>query len=201
MLYELLTTTLRPGTIGDGMKRIEAAPPKSHGGATLLGFWITEIGPLNRMVSLWSHTDDEQHAADSVDLAWMRPIDEFISAIESERYRLFPFLNEIPTGKYGPFYELRSYRLRHGMLQNTFERWKGKIEGRMKLSPLIAVMYSVSGPLEKFVHLWPYESLEQRLKIRTRAVAEGLWPPPGGAASLAEQENSILLPLSFSPLQ
>jgi len=57
------------------------------------------------------------------------------------------------------------------------------------------------GPLNKYVHIWPYPSLDERARIRKHAVDTGAWPPPGGADVLVTQENKILLPAPFSPLQ
>ena len=36
---------------------------------------------------------------------------------------------------------------------------------------------------------------------RTKARAEGLWPPPGGAGTLITQATKICMPSAFSPLQ
>ncbi len=81
------------------------------------------------------------------------------------------------------------------------KRWEGAIEGRLALSPVAALMYSDVGPLNKFVHIWPYESLDQRMAIRKQAVDTGVWPPPGGPDLLVSQDNKILLPAPFSPMQ
>jgi hypothetical protein len=51
------------------------------------------------------------------------------------------------------------------------------------------------------VHIWAYSGLDQRAKVRADAVAAGVWPPPGGAGRLLSQDNKILLPSAFSPLQ
>jgi hypothetical protein len=51
------------------------------------------------------------------------------------------------------------------------------------------------------VHIWAYQSLEQRAQVREQARKTGVWPPPGGADRLITQENKIVLPAAFSPLQ
>ncbi len=51
------------------------------------------------------------------------------------------------------------------------------------------------------MHIWPYESLEQRAEVRKRAVEQGIWPPPGGADKWLTQHNKILLAAPFSPVQ
>jgi hypothetical protein len=44
--------------------------------------------------------------------------------------------------------------------------------------------------------------MNERLEVRARAVADRIWPPPGGGpARYFAQHNKIMLPASFSPLQ
>jgi len=42
---------------------------------------------------------------------------------------------------------------------------------------------------------------DQRARVREEARQKGVWPPPGGPDRLLTQENKILLPAAFSPLQ
>jgi hypothetical protein len=51
------------------------------------------------------------------------------------------------------------------------------------------------------MHIWPYASLDERQRLRTKAVADGVWPPPGGPDQLLAQQADIFLPAEFSPLQ
>jgi hypothetical protein len=69
------------------------------------------------------------------------------------------------------------------------------------MSPLVLAGGVEFGKANGFIHIWAYSSLDQRAKIRADAVAAGAWPPPGGAGRLLSQDNKILLPASFSPLQ
>ena len=48
--------------------------------------------------------------------------------------------------------------------------------------------------------MWAYESFDHRMRVRGETREKGVWPPPGGAAPL-RQENKLMLPMSFSPLQ
>jgi hypothetical protein len=57
------------------------------------------------------------------------------------------------------------------------------------------------GELNKYVHIWPYPSLDQRAATRAKVVELGIWPPGGGAEVLLTQENKILMPSAFSPMQ
>jgi hypothetical protein len=82
----------------------------------------------------------------------------------------------------------------------TIELWRKAVPGRSKVSPLLVAMTSVTGPVTRFMHIWPYPSVEQRGLLRAKAVADKVWPPPGGPAHIAAQQSDIYLPAPFSPL-
>jgi len=63
-------------------------------------------------------------------------------------------------------------------------------------------MHTELGELNKFVHIWAYESLDQRQAVRAEAMKTGVWPPAGSPpGAIEEQENKILLAAPFSPIQ
>ena len=43
--------------------------------------------------------------------------------------------------------------------------------------------------------------LDERQRLRTKAVADGVWPPPGGPDQLLAQQADVFLPAEFSPLR
>jgi hypothetical protein len=203
MLYEMVTVVVRPGAVGEVVKRIAEKPPASEYGARLLGFWVTEIGRVNELVSLWTR-EKEALAAQPDGLSageWLTAIGEFATGTQVERFRLFPFMSDIEPGRYGGVYELRSYLLKPGTTHETIDIWASALPARAALSKPLGAFYAVGGSLQKFIHIWPYESADHRQKTRDRAVAEGVWPPKGGAARLLYQENSLLVPTTFSPLR
>ena len=54
----------------------------------------------------------------------------------------------------------------------------------------------------RFANIWAYPSLDARSKARADAVAQGIWPPKGGHASLTtEMSSTIALPTAVSPLK
>jgi hypothetical protein len=53
----------------------------------------------------------------------------------------------------------------------------------------------------RFMHIWPYKSFDERARLRDKAVADGVWPPPGGPSHLVSQQVDIYLPASFSPMR
>src|SRR5262249_58190815 len=111
-----------------------------------------------------------------------------------DTYVSFPFMPRITPGRYGPFYEVRTYALRPDGLATTIELWRKAVPGRLTVSPLLAAMYSVTGPLLRFMHICPYASLDQPQPLRTKAVADGVWPPPGGPDQLSAEQAGISLP-------
>ena len=106
------------------------------------------------------------------------------------------------SGKLGPIFEWRSYMIKPGAMGGMINAWADAIEARTKLSPLVICMQTESGELNKFVHVWAYESLNHRAEVRAEAVSKGIWPPKGTPpGTLVRQENKILLAAPFSPLQ
>jgi hypothetical protein len=59
MLYELRTYTVKPGSLGDVVKAAStlARDIRKDDYGKLEGYWLTEIGPLNQVVHLWSYAD------------------------------------------------------------------------------------------------------------------------------------------------
>ena len=104
-------------------------------------------------------------------------------------------------GTFGPFYELRSYRMKLNGLMPTMGKWEGAVPGRSAYSPLTIAMYSLDGP-PRLTQLWPYPSLEARAKARSQSFADGAWPAKGGPDWLTPvMTSTIAMPLAFSPLQ
>jgi hypothetical protein len=62
-------------------------------------------------------------------------------------------------------------------------------------------MYSLGGGMPRFMHIWPYTSLDARQRIRGEAVTIGVWPPPGGPDHLLAQQADIYLAAPFSPIR
>ena len=55
------------------------------------------------------------------------------------------------------------------------------------------------GGLNKWIHVWPYASLEERDRVRAEAAKDPNWPAPT-REMLVRQEVKILSPASFSPM-
>jgi hypothetical protein len=204
MTYDVTLITVRPGTTPKALERLGhwLATPASSG--ELLACWYSELGALNVILLMRAYAEEALIAADRDRVAQSGDcfgIAEFIVSASMETYRPFPFMAAIRPGRHGQYYELRTYQLKPNALATTIELWRKAVPGRAQLSPLLAAMYSVSGPIARFMHIWPWQSLDARQRIRAEAVETGVWPPPGGPELLIAQQADIFLPAAFSPLQ
>jgi hypothetical protein len=113
-----------------------------------------------------------------------------------------PFMQPLGSRNFGTgnFYEMRIYTYSPGDLPAVLEAWGKAVPIREKLSPLAACWTSELGGLNKFVHVWPYKDSNERTRIREESRKGGQWPPQSGVRP-ARQENKMLIPAAFSPLQ
>ena len=93
-------------------------------------------------------------------------------------------------------YEIRTYNLRPGKAAEYEAHFAESYPTREKYSPLYGFWHTEIGPLNQLVHIWAYESLQQRADIRAAAAKDpsGKWPPPP-TDLIVSQENDILLPV------
>jgi hypothetical protein len=201
MLYELFTAEVRPGTLAAAVQRLGQVAAGRSATPGLLGCWTTEIGQVNEIVAL-SAVAEGLSMDDGPAGHWLASaLTEFLVTARLEHLRLFPFLPDVQPGSFGRVYELRNYVMKPGTTWETIERWEKALPKRMERSKIIGAFYAVSGPLQKFVHIWPYNSADHRQQTRDEAVAAGIWPPKGGAERLLHMQNSLLIPTAFSPLR
>jgi len=204
MIYEIRTYDLQPRSVPEFEKRFAEALPGRLSYSKLAGFWRTEIGPLNQVIHIWPYEDLNQRAeirkqaTDSE--GWPPDTSEFILNARSEVYTPAPFMTPMEERDIGPMYEMRTYTYAPGAIQHVLDAWGEKIAEREKLSPLAGCWYSEIGELNRFVHLWAYKNFEHRQRVRVEAQEKGIWPPQAGVVPIS-QENKILSPASFSPMQ
>jgi hypothetical protein len=205
VIHEIRTYRIAPGSLAEVEKRYGEAYEYRRKYSELTAFWHTEIGPLNEIIHVWSYRDLAERARIRAEAAkdpnWPPKISEFIREMRSEIVVPFPFVPEIRPGKIGPIFEVRYYTLKAGTLPATQKGWEEKLPERIKLSPIVLAGGVEFGKANGFVHIWAYPSLDARAKIRDEARAKGVWPPPGGGDRLITQDNKIVLPSTFSPLQ
>jgi len=206
LIYEIRTYTLRPGSIAEAEARWGEAYEHRKGYSQVAGFFHTEVGPLNEIVHIWPYADFEERAriraAAAQEPGWPPNLGDLIVNQKVEILTPFPFAPAWTPGKAGPLYELRQYSFRGGTLHDIMESWGAALPERMKFSRPVMLGNIEFGPtVNSFIHMWAYESMEQRAEVRAAAVATGKWPPTGGRDRYLTQANKFLVPAAFSPAQ
>ncbi len=205
MIYEVRTYTLKPGTVAQFEKNFGEALPYREKYSKLGAFWHTEVGPLNQVIHIWPYeslADRESVRAEAAGAAphWPPRSDGAILNMESEIFIPAPFMRPMGGDQaLGALYEMRTYTYKTGSIGKVVDIWAEAVPAREEFSPLAAAMYTDVGGLNKWVHIWPYQDLEQRNTIRAEAVKTPSWPPPT-REFLVNQENKIMVPASFSPM-
>jgi hypothetical protein len=94
-------------------------------------------------------------------------------------------------------YEIRTYTLKPGNVAEYEKRFAEAVEVRSKYSPLYGMWHTEIGPLNQIVHMWAYDSLQQRADTRAAAGRDtsGKWPPKTNDLLVA-QETDILTPIN-----
>jgi len=102
------------------------------------------------------------------------------------------------------FVEERTYTLQAGKTADYLAAYaKDGLEvQRGHLGNLIGYFTTEIGPLNQIVHMWGYDSLDDRQKRRRALYADPRWQEylPTVVPWLVHQESRILVPTSFSPV-
>ncbi|MCK8784857.1 NIPSNAP family protein [Roseomonas sp. NAR14] len=200
--YAVTTISLKVGAQPAALKALE----RTAAGATgeFLACWFSEIGPLNQIMLIHGFNSDAELqmererrlvSGDAFGIA------EHTTGTTTDTYVPFPEMKPIVPGEHGPVFEARIYTIKPDRLPQILETWAPKLPGRVAVSPNLAVMYATDGVTPRFMHVWPYSSLNDRAAIRAKTVAEGIWPPPHGPDNLAVMTSTIYLPAPFSPVR
>jgi hypothetical protein len=199
--YDVTVAAVRPGTHPQALAVLENG---LRGDASLLGCWYSDIGAVNQIliirnvINVVSGADARAAVLTSPD-PW--GLNDYLVGLTMDAYESFDFIAPMRRGDFGPCYEVRSYGLKPGGLAPTKELWRKAVPGRMTVSPLLAAMTAVTGAANRFMHIWPYKSFDERARLRDKAVADKVWPPPGGPSHLVSQQVDIYLPAAFSPMK
>src|SRR3990167_6241229 len=206
MIYEMRTTDIKPKFVPEVEKRFGETYERRKQYSELAAFWHTEFGPLNQIIHVWPYQNLEERAriraAAVKDGTWPPKIKEFIVNQRSDIMIPLSVSPEIKPGKMGPCFEMRIYTYAPGELPKLMNLWEMAAPRRIQISPLCAAWYSELGGLNKFVHIWPYPSLDAHNDARGKAQAAGVWPPSAKKLGTPEyqltaQENKIVMPASF----
>ena len=144
---------------------------------------------LNRFAFLTQYDDADKLAAERARLMQTENpygIGAYLGGVTSTAFKPLSFAQPIVPGEYGPFYEIRTYTIAPGGQPETEEACCKVIPRRNEMSMLLTIMGSVEGGPQKMVHIWPYKTIEDRVKARSgkqgRHLAATRWI---GAAHLA----------------
>jgi hypothetical protein len=94
--------------------------------------------------------------------------------------------------------EMRTYQLKPASIAQFEERFGAALPTRQKFSPLAAFWHTEVGPLNQVIHVWPYDTFEQRTQMRAAASAAPGWPP-ATREFIVEQKSELFVPAPFSP--
>ncbi|MBN8921140.1 MAG: NIPSNAP family protein, partial [Rhizobiales bacterium] len=137
MAYDVTIISVRPGTQARALPKIQAALESGPG--KLLACWTTDIGVLNQIMVI-REFDSANAAADARKAMVMGDnlgVNEFGVSITSDTYEALPFLPALKPGSFGPFFEVRTYLLKPGVVSGNTERWEKAIPERIKRSPVL----------------------------------------------------------------
>ncbi|MCE2493764.1 MAG: NIPSNAP family protein [Alphaproteobacteria bacterium] len=207
MIYEFRTYTLTPGAMPKVLDMFAEAYEHRKKYSELVAFWRTEFGPLNQIIHVWPYESaqhrEEVRAAAVEDPKWPPGFAQ-LGLVVDQRAEVFKTAPNSPfaePGTYGPIYEVREYIIKPGSMPTFLQIWGDNVHIRTAFSPLAAALYSDVGGLNKFLHIWPYESMESRTEARNQASATGQWPPEGELRLIERQSSMLATPAPFSPLQ
>lgn len=203
MRYAVTTITPEIGGLPKVLDGVRTAVTGDGFAGRLLGCFTAEIGGLNQILVLQAYDDDRALAEDRArQVLGGNPFGaaEHFKEVRTSTYIPFDFLPLIEAGKHGSVYEIRIYGIKATGLKGTIDLWREAVPERAKVSPLLSAMYAIDGDLPRFLHIWPFASLDERMARRYRSVELGIWPPKGGPAHLTSLSSAIYLPTAFSPL-
>lgn len=205
MIYEVRTYTLKPGSTAQFEENFAKALPAREKYSKLAAFWHSEIGPLNQVIHVWPYESvdarNEIRAEASKDPDWppANPPEMYVN-MESEIWSPAPWMRPLGGDQsLGNIYEMRTYTYQNGSMGEVVKRFGDAMPHREEYSPLAAGMSTELGNLNKWLHIWPYKDLEDRLRVRKEASQNPHWPPDTHEF-LLKQESKIVVPSAFSPM-
>src|SRR5438876_2703197 len=104
----------------------------------------------------------------------------------------------LSSGGCAMIYEVRTYTLRAGATAEVEERYEKRLPLRLKHSPLGGFWHTEFGPLNQVVHVYPYDDLQHRTRVRAALAADQARAAlPGGGDLIVAQEAEIMNPAPF----
>jgi hypothetical protein len=210
VIHELRTYAVQPGRLAEYVDKSGAIgrPIRGDRFGKLVGYFTTELGPLNRVVHFWEYEDLAARTAARAGLAQEpRWTQEYLPVSgpllqEQDNTILVPveWYPLRPSSGMG-VYELRVYRLHPGRLPAYLQAFREALPVREKHSAPVGVWTVEIGALNSVVALWPYRDLAHRAAVRAGAAADPRWQAAVGqlAPLMQRQDATVLVPTPFSP--
>ncbi len=204
MLYELRTYNLTPNSVPEVERRFAEKIEARMRLSPMVGFWHTDIGPLNQIVHLWAYESLQQRAdvrAQAIaDRIWPPDITEFAVSMESDILAPSPVNDPLDGPRsWGNLYELRMYTYPAGAVRSVMRQFSEQAPKRLELHPG-CFFASELGQLNRFYQLWPYRDWAHRDELRSVYLSQGIWPPHTEEQA-AQQLVRHMVPAAFSPLR
>jgi hypothetical protein len=189
MLYEFINYTLKPGHATSFAQQLRKTSEKPSAEKTTCAILRTVAGRLDQVTEIrryedfnkWDHSFQERGSSSlSAEVDY-----ESLSSVESELFYGAQFSSPFSTlNSQMAFYEVRAYQFRSGSAKAVIDLWQPACVERDKLSPLYCFYTGLTqeslggvGPLHKWVHIYPYSSMQERDEIRKSSWNLKNWPP------------------------
>jgi len=196
------TYDYQPGTVHKAIDRIAIGIDERVRLSPLGGLWQTETGRLDRIVHLWPFRDladrDEVRGRFGRLGHWPARTGEWMVASENKILIPAPFTPALAPRAAGPVYEICTDVYRPGQLKAIQDAW-----GKALAQPtpaFIGAWRTELGPMNQWVHIWAFASLEERAARRAQIVPLAS-EPDALSALFVSQESALCRPAPFSPLR
>ena len=211
MIVDLRTYTTKPGTLGAWLKLYEERgwPLQRKYLPKCIGFYMVDIGTINRVVHLWEYADiaerEQARGAMVKDAGWGPLVTQgvpYFAAQENVILKPAPMwpMQAATSGPAG-IVDKRTYHAQPGKLAEFFKIYvEHGMETHVKhLGRCIGFYQSDIGMQHRIVHLWAYQDIADRERRRVALGNDPAWQAylAKSAHLFTHQENEILKPVPF----
>ena len=211
MIYELRIYTVKAGTVAEVAKNSGTVARDIRGDnyGKLEGYWMTEVGPLNQVMHLWSYKDLNERQRLRVELAKnTRWLNEYLPLARANIVRQdIRLLNEViapvAPAKSGNIYEFRNYRLKPGAVGPWVKAFTEALPVREKYSKIVGLWTTEAGQPNEVCHIWAYPDFAARMTARGGSAKDPAWQEfvKKAGGSFEEMHSTLMIPADHSPLK
>jgi hypothetical protein len=203
VIYQVRAYDFQPGKEKIFEEAFAEVLPYRQQCSRLWAYFNIDVGPLHRILHIWPYEDlgDVKRVSDLTQNSghWPPPRGgEYRVAMQTSFWQPAPYSPELTEAQFGDVYEIVTDTNVVGTRGPTFKVWESHLAERRKLSPLAAAWIAYHGTLSQLIHIWPYQDLAERQRIRAEAERLGLASPIHG--NLVKRESVIAVPAPFSPM-